>query len=657
MQQAYDGFWGRVLRIDLSRGKAEVETLDPKLFRRYFGGRNLALFFLLRELAPEVDALSPENLLVFTTSILTGAPISGQGRHTAAARSPLSGGLADSQCGGYWGAELKFAGYDGLIVIGRAENPVYILIEDEQVQILPADHLHGKTTGEGQEYFTQTHGQRARVLQIGPAGENLVRYANITADLHNFHGRGGLGAVMGSKNLRAVVVRGTHRKLRLADPQSLNRIATWFSRSVKNHPAVSLHHELGTAKGIVPVSVAGILPTYNFQDGSFEQAEAISGETMKAELQGETETCYGCAVSCKRSVKGERGKFIVTRQYGGPEYESIGLLGSNLGVGDITAVAACNQLCNALGLDTISTGATLSWALECFERGLLDEADTQGVRLRWDDAETYYDLISDIAYRRGLGDLLAEGSRRAAQRTGGGSERYAMQVKGQELPNHEPRGKWGVGLGYAVSPTGGDHLQAAHDPWFIHPGDASTEFNWVDLTDLNPVGLIDPVPAEDLSGAKVRLFVYLQQIWGFHDVLDWCIFTAVPEFRAISLNQLVSAIAAVTGWNTSLFELMKCGQRGVTMARAFNVLRGFGAADDSLPERFFEPMRAGTLQGHAIHRQAFEEGRALYYGMLGWDEQGHPTRAALEELGVGWIWPLLANKPASAGAESNPPCA
>ncbi len=638
MEQKYPGFWGRFLRIDLSEGSVRVEELDPLLYRRYMGGRNLALHFLLNELPLNADPLGPENLLVFATSVVTGAPISGQGRHTAAALSPLTGGLADSQCGGVWGAELKFAGYDGLIVSGRASQPVYILIEDETVQILTAAHLWGQTTGEAQAYFNLQHTPKARVLQIGPAGENRVRFANITADLRNFHGRGGLGAVMGSKNLRAIVVRGSHRKLKVADPQALNKVATWFSRSTKNHPAVGLHHELGTSKGIVPVSVAGILPTYNFQDGSFDGAEAISGETMKRELDGKTETCFACAVSCKRSVEGERGKFKITREYGGPEYESIGLLGSNLGVDDIFAVAACNELCNKLGLDTISTGATLSWALECFERGLLGEAATGGLKLEWNDPETFYGLIEAIAYRRGFGDLLAEGSLRAARQVGGDAERYAMQVKGQELPNHEPRGKWGVGLGYAVSPTGGDHLQAAHDPWFTHPGDNSTEFNWVDLTDLNAVGLFDPVPAEDLSPAKVRLFVYLQQIWGFHDVLDWCIFTAVPEFRAISLNQLAEVLGAVTGWQTSLFELMKAGERGVTMARAFNVRCGFSAADDTLPERFFEPMRAGTLKGHFIDRAAFEQALSLYYGMLGWDADGVPTRARLEELGIGWVW-------------------
>lgn len=641
MEQKYFGFWGRILRVDLTKGQTATEEPDPRLYRLYMGGSNLALHYLIKEIPQGIDAFDARNKIAFMTSCTTGAPISGQARHTAASLSPLTGGLADSQCGGWWGAELKFAGWDGIIIEGTSPEKVYLYIEDDKVEILPAEELWGKETGEVQSLLKQLHSDKVHILQIGPSGENLVRYANITSDLRNFHGRGGLGAVMGSKNLRAIVVKGSNRKIRAADPEGLNNIATWFARSTKGHPAISLHHELGTSKGIVPVSVSGILPTYNFQDGSFSGAEGISGETMKKVLNGKTETCFACAVSCKRSVEGERGKFKVSRNYGGPEYETIGLFGSNLGVDDIVAVAECNERCNALGLDTISTGATLGWAIECFERGLIDEADTGGIKLKWNDPGTNLKLIEMIARREGFGKILSEGSLRAARSVGRGTEHYAMQVKGQELANHEPRGKWGVGLGYAVSPTGADHLQAAHDPWFSKPGDYSKECNWVDLEDLSPIGITDPVPSEDLSGAKVRLFVYLQYIWSLHDVLDWCIFTSVPEFRAMSLKQLVEIVTCVTGWRTSLFELLKAGERGVTMARAFNYLHGLTKEDDRLPERFFEPMRGGTLKGHFIDREQFNKALELYYGMMGWNEAGMPTEAKLEELGVGWIWTML----------------
>lgn len=637
MEQKYFGFWGRILRVNLTTGTWDAIEPDPREYRLYMGGRNMALNFLIKELSSAVDPLSPENKLIFMTSPTTGTPISGQSRTTGAALSPLTGGLADSQCGGWWGAELKFSGWDGIILEGRSHQQVYLSIEDDRIEILPANDLWGKETGEVQTLLHKAHSDKAKILQIGPAGENMVRFANITCDLRHFYGRGGLGAVMGSKNLRAIVVRGSRRKIKTADPEGLKNIATWFAKSTKDHPAISVHHELGTAKGVVPLSVQGMLPAYNFQDGSFMDAEAVSGEAMQAELGAGTETCFACAVKCKRVLEGERNGHKATRQYGGPEYESLDSLGPQIGVNDIFAIGEANERCNALGLDTISTGVTLAWAVECFERGLLDKSDTNGITLKWNDPQTYLKLVEMISRREGFGSILAEGSLRASRIIGRGTEEFSMQVKGQELPSHEPRGKWGVGLGYAVSPTGGDHLQAAHDPWFTQPGDYSMESNWVDLEDLSPLGIIDPVPSEDLSPAKVRLFVYLQYLWGLHDVIDWCIFTTVPEFRAISLNQLVEVVRSVTGWRTSLFELVKAGERGITMARSFNYLFGFTDKDDYLPKRFFEPMRGGTLQGHFIDREQFEKALKLYYGMQGWNNEGRPTMAKLEELAIGWV--------------------
>ncbi len=644
MEQKHAGFWGRILRVNLSTSESWVEEPDTIIFRKYLGGRNLALHYLLTENPAGTDAFGPDNRLVMMTSVTTGAPISGQGRHTIAARSPLTGGLADAQCGGFWGAELKFASYDGLIVQGRSEKPVVVNIHDDLVEILPADSLWGLETGETYEALQDRHGKQAKTLLIGPAGENLVRYAMIAHDLHHFAGRGGLGAVMGSKKLKAIIVQGSHRTPKLADPERLQRISGWFLSTLKEHPAIRVHHELGTPKGVVPLNEAGMLPAYNFQDGSFADAAAVSGEAMQRELGTAARTCYRCGVACKRTLEGSRDNYRISKSYGGPEYESLCALGPLVGVDDIYAVAQSNQLCNALGLDTISTGVTIAWAVECFERGLLDAQDTAGIILRWNDPPTYHRLIGLISRREGFGNLLAEGSRRAATKIGRGSERLAMQVKGQEFPSHEPRGKWGVGLGYAVSPTGADHLQAAHDVWFSGLGRYDSDVGWVDLEDLSQLGVVEPVPSEDLSAAKVRLFVYLQYVWGLHDVLDWCIFTTVPEFRAMSLSQLVEIVQAITGWRTSLFELLKAGERGITMARCFNIREGFSDRDDTLPERMFEPMREGRLKGHKIDRIEFQKALKLYYGMMGWDESGVPTQAKLEELNVGWVGKMIRSR-------------
>ncbi len=641
MESEHNGFWGRILRINLTDGTWDIEKPDPGIYRRYMGGRSLALYYLLNEMESGVEPLGPDNKLIFMTSPTTGAPISGQARHTVAARSPLTGGIADSQSGGWWGAELKFAGWDGIIVEGQSSKPVYVNIEDDNVEILDAENLWGKRTGDVQDSLQEIHSNKHRIVQIGPAAENLVRFAAITSDLRHYSARGGIGTVMGSKRLRAIAVRGSNRKLKIADSEKLKEIAGWFNRSVKDHPALSVQHELGTPKGVVPLNVMGLLPNYNFQDGSFDNVEAVSGETMEKEIGAGTHTCFACAVSCKRSVKGESGAFAVTDRYGGPEYESLDSLGPQLGVDNLVAISQANELCNALGMDTISSGVTIAWAVECFERGLITKEDTGGIELKWGDPETNLKLLQMIADREGFGDILAEGSMRASQKLGRGTEKYTMQVKGQEIPAHEPRGKWGVGLGYAVSPTGADHLQAGHDTAYTEKGDFSKEFNWADLEDLSPLGIIDPIPAEELSPAKVRLFMYLQFIWGLHDVLDWCIFTTVPEVRAIGLNKFVEVVSAITGWRTSLFELLKAGERGITMARAFNCREGFTSEDDTLPDRFFEPMREGNLKDHYIDPEEFKEALQLYYGMMGWNEQGVPTRAKLAELDIDWVWDKL----------------
>jgi aldehyde:ferredoxin oxidoreductase len=448
---------------------------------------------------------------------------------------------------------------------------------------------------------------------------------------------------MGSKNLRAIAVRGSHRRLKTADSQKLKELARWYAKGVKDNKGLSFLHEFGTSGGVLGSSNFGNLPTFNHQDCSFAGAERITGQELERIAGKGTRSCFGCAVACKRVVEGRSGRFEVTGEYGGPEYESIASLGSQLGLDDPIAVAQANELCNAFGLDTISTGVTIAWAIECFERKLISKEDTGGLELRWNDPDTVLELIGMITRREGFGDVLAEGCLRAARKMGRGTELYAMQIKGQELPAHEPRGKWAAGLGFAVSPTGADHLQAAHDVYFAQAVE-STDDHWIRQEDLTQVGLLEPFPKEDLSPKKVRLFVYLQFIWALHDVLDWCLFTSKTEFRHMRLDHIVEAMRYITGWRTNLFELLKAGERAITMARAFNVREGFRRKDDTLPQRLFEPIRDGTLAGHYIDREEFEKALGLYYGMMGWNEEGRPNRAKLEELGVGWVGDMFGGK-------------
>lgn len=625
------GYTGKILRVDLSSGKISIEEHGEVFYRRYLGGRALALYYLLKELRPKADPLGPENLLVFAPGVITGAPIQGASRFSVAAKSPLTETYGEAEAGGHWGPELKFAGYDAVVVKGRAEKPVYLWIHDGEAELRDASHLWGLPTKEAQEQIRKELGDPAiRVAQIGPAGERLVRFACIVNELSDVNGRGGMGAVMGSKRLKAIAVRGK-RGLEFKDPEKLKQLAKWFNENLAGNPDASGLREVGTSQYILALNASGGLPTRNFKEGTFEGAEQISGERMKKMFQVGQKACYACSIACKRVVKVEE-PYQVDPAYGGPEYECLASLGSCCGVSDLEAVVKANELCNAYGMDAISTGVSIAFAMECFEHGILTERDTGGLELRFGNAEALVKLVEHIAKREGIGDVLAEGVKRAAQRIGKGAERFAIHVKGKEVPMHEGRWKQGVGFGYAVSPTGADHVQMEHDPCFEEPG--------LFLEQLKPLGIIEPVPSVDLGPKKLRLFVYLQHWWSLGNCLDICLFTTAPV-RVWKMHHVVEIVRAVTGWDVSLWELMKVGERATTMARAFNVREGLTRADDTLPERLFSPLPRGPLEGLKLSREELDRALSLYYQMMGWDEQGVPTRAKLEELDVGWVADLL----------------
>lgn len=598
------------------------------------GGTTLGVYYLMKEVPHKIDPMDPLNKLFFTTSPLTGVKFSGNARHSVSCVSPLTGGLASSEAGGWWGAALKLAGYDAIAIEGTSEKPVYLFVSDEGSELLDAADLWGKTTGDVQLILKERHGKTCRVLQTGPAGENLVHYACITNELRHFNGRGGTGAVMGRKKIRAIVVKNERVTLPTHDPERLKELSLYLSKDIKNHPALGPHGELGTTRFLLPTNAGGMLPTHNFRNGSFEDAEKVSGEEIYRLYGDGSHTCFGCAVSCKRKMKKIEDYKHNTALYGGPEYETMGNLGPLLGINDPKAIVELGALCNALGLDTISTGAVLAWYIEVCQKEPELLPKGAPVADKWNDSETMKELIELIVNQEGIGALLAKGSKAAAGILGGHSLEYAMQVKGQEFPAHEPRGKWGVGLGMAVNAAGADHLVAAHDVVFDHEGDDGTTFGGADLTDINPVGLVDVVPSKTLSPAKVRNFVYLQQLWSLMDTLSWCKFTAVPETRSYRLNQVVEFVEKVTGWQTSLFELMKTAERGINLSRLFNIRMGFTKTDDNLPERMFKPLESGLLKGQKIDREEFKAALDLYYEMMGWDEGGIPRYGKLAELGI-----------------------
>ena len=613
---------GRRLRVDLSKRELKIEEIGEKLLRKYLGGKSLGLYYLLKEMSPGIDPFEPENLLIFSIGATAGVPLPGFSRFSVLGKSPLTGGFGEAEAGGYWGPELKYSGFNIVSITGASHKPVFLWICDGEAELRDATAIWGLKSKEAQEAIRRDVGEPlARVALIGPAGEKLVRYSCIVSDLKFANGRSGLGAVMGSKKLKAVAVRGS-RKPEYKNQDKLRELARWFSENWKNHPPAVSRSRFGTAEMVLPLNVDGILPTRNFIKGTFDQAEEISGEAMAKTILLEAEGCYACPIRCKRVVKG-RPPFETDPSYGGPEYETIGAFGSLCEVGDLNAISFANQLCNAYGMDTISTGCTIAYAMECYENGILTMRDSDGLDLRFGNAEAMVKMVEMIGERRGIGDLLAEGVRIASKKIKG-SERYALHVKGKEIPMHEPRGKTGLALQYAFSASGADHMQAAHDPSFEKS-----------IESIMPLGIHETVNRLSLGPEKVRLFKALHLWWNLLDCLDVCKFAIKPHSVGVfNVNHLVEILNAATGWDTSLYELMVASERALNMSRLLNVREGFTEHDDDLPRRFFEPLGSGPRAGAKISEEEFSKSVKSFYEMMGWNEQGAPTQSKLHELGL-----------------------
>jgi aldehyde:ferredoxin oxidoreductase len=644
------GYHGKIARVDLTAGQVSIETPDDSFYRTYVGGHGFLAYFLYKEIPVGSDPLGPLNRLVFATGPLTGLPFAGSGRHAVGAKSPLTGGYGGGEAGGFWGSEFKRAGFDALIVEGVSPSPVYIWITDGQIEIRDASHLWGLECKPAEEAVrAELSDTRVRFAQIGPAGENLVRYATISNDLNEFVGRGGMGAVMGSKRLKGVAVRGKQLP-EVADMKAVLALNKWMATEGKRlYTGLA---ELGTAGETLGSSMKGNLPTLNFRFGHWpgrglpamhgdapdqdrepaaptescltsdghNGAVAITGQTMKETgLLTGTEGCFACGVKCKRVVE-SHGRYEIDPDYGGPEYETIGMMGSNCGIDDLEAVAYANMRLGALGMDSVSCGGTIAWAMECVEKGIIPQADLSGLDLRFGGLEAWLQVIEMIAHRQGFGDLLAEGSYRAAQRYGEEAVALAPVVKKQEHPAHEPRVKHGLGLGYMVSPTGADHMHNLHDTGYTKR-----------TTNLHPLGIFKPLPANDLSAEKVRMVAYTVNWRHFQNSAIYCMF--LPW----TMEQVTDLMQAATGWKSSLFELVKVGERVNTLSRLFNLREGLTHETDKLARRFLTAFESGPLKGVAVPEAQIMEARGRYYSMMGWDpETGVPTEGKLMELNLTW---------------------
>lgn len=587
-----NGWMGKVLVVDLTRGKIATAPLDMEMARLFIGGRGLGARLLWDLVGPEVEPLSAENVLIIATGPMTATGFQTSNRFSVTTKSPLTGTVLDANSGGTWGMRFKRAGYDALIVKGRAPQPVWLEITPDGVTLNDAAHLWGMTVPQASEALGQ-HKNRRNVLCIGPAGENLVRFAAIMNDVSRAAARGGVGAVMGSKNLKAIVVEGDLR-VDFEDKDRFRFIQYEATKVLKANPITSqAFPEFGTAVNMNILNGLGALPTRNFQESYFEQADAISGEAIAEQILVDNDACWACPIGCTRVTQTSRAKGE------GPEYESAWAFGAACGISDLEAVTEANYLCNDLGMDTITAGSTIACAMELSERGLLDSD------LRFGRADLLRETVESIAYRRGLGDRLAEGSYRLAEQCG--VPELSMSVKKLEMPAYDPRGLQGQGLLFATSNRGACHMRG----------------NMLGLEALGVPKLIDRLQVQGKGG-----YVILNQNGSAaQDSLVACKFANI----AVADEYFARALSALTGINFPTGEMLRAGERIWTLERLYNLREGFTRADDTLPPRLLNEPATGNSAGEVSHLAPMLE---EYYRARGWTSEGVPRPEKLAELGL-----------------------
>ncbi|HKZ87168.1 MAG TPA: aldehyde ferredoxin oxidoreductase family protein [Anaerolineae bacterium] len=604
----YYGYSGAILRINLTDRRVTREPIDRKLCEDYVGGRGLTSYLLYREMDPAIDPLGPENKLMFGAGPLTGTGAVAASRYVVVCKSPLTGTIACSNSGGFFGPEMKFAGYDAIIFEGKAQKPVYVWINDEHVEIRPADHLWGKTPEEIDDAVRAATNPLTKVACIGPAGEKLSLLAGVVNDRQRLAARSGVGAVMGSKNLKAVAVRGTG-SIRLADPESFWFAALDVLKKVVNDPvSFGSFRAYGTANLVNLINEMGAYPTRNFQEEVFEGAAATSGEAIAENILLKNRACFACPIACTRVSEVKDGPYQGRGE--GPEYETTWAFGALCGVSNLEAIAKANFLCRDYGIDSISAGATVACAMELFEKGYAPESDI-GFPLRFGDAEAMIRATIVMGERDGeFGALMADGSYRLAAHYG--HPELFMGVKKLEMAAYSPRVFQGMALHYATSNRGACHVRG-------------------NTVAAELYGIPKYVPPDALEGKEELVRRPFQNSTAFVDSSGICLFTKF----AITHREIVSMMAPATGIDFTFDKSIVQGDRIWNMERLFNLRAGFTAADDTLPDRMLEPVPGGPRAGS---RAELQKNLQTYYQLRGWDERGVPTRQKLAELGLEDIW-------------------
>ncbi|AJD32165.1 MULTISPECIES: aldehyde ferredoxin oxidoreductase family protein [Clostridium] len=598
------GYNGKILRIDLTNRECTLEPLDEEKAKKFIGARGLGVKTLLEEIDPKIEPLSIENKLVIVTGPITGAPMPTSGRYMVVTKAPLTGTIAISNSGGKWGTELKNAGYDMIIVQGKSDVPVYVNIEDDKIEIKEANHLWGKTSLETTEILCNENNERAKVLCIGPAGEKLSLMAAIMNDIDRAAGRGGVGAVMGSKNLKAIVVKGSG-KVKVFNEEEAKKVSLEKIKILREDPVAGGGlPTYGSAVLVNIINENGVHPVRNFQKSYTDEADKISGETLTEDCLVRKNPCYRCPIACGRWVKLDDGT-----ECGGPEYETLWSFGSDCDVYDLNAINVANMLCNEYGLDTISAGATIAAAMELYEKGYIKDEDIKedGLSLKWGDAEAVVGWTKKMALREGFGDKMADGSYRLCESYG--VPEFSMTVKKQELPAYDPRGIQGHGITYAVNNRGGCHIKG----YMISP---------------EILGYPEKLDRFSLEGKAAYAKVF-HDLTAVIDSLGLCIFTTF----GLGVQDYVDMYNVVVGGKLHDAEsIMEAGDRIWTLEKLFNLEAGIDSSHDTLPKRLLkEPIPEGPSKG-CVHK--LSELLPEYYAVRGWDKNGIPTEDTLKKLGL-----------------------
>jgi len=621
------GYHHKILHVKLDNLSTYIEEPDDIFYRLYVGGGLLGAFYLLKLTQPGIDPLSPDNLLIFSNSVIAGFPAAGLVRYIVTAKSPLTNGIGETRCEGSWAVSLKKSGFDAIIFHGASDSPVGLMIDNGRISFFDADNLWGKTVGETNDALEEKYGDNINVAAIGPAGENLVRFSSIISSRTHQAQRMGMGAVMGSKNLKAIVLRGGELPP-IADHDSYQRINKNFRRDIPTNVLSSWQKDLpGFAVWVHTHGIDAALDVENYRTAIFKSVDAYQQDNWLPMYRG-VAPCPGCANDC---MKIYHSADDLDPRASAIHQEITGALGPNIGTSDIKVILRFNNLCNQWGLDPVSLGFTLSFAMEAYENNLITSAATDGLELRFGNDKAALEMARRIVYREGLGDLLAEGCKRAALEIGKGSEKYAMHVKGLELVPFEPRSQTNLALGYATAPIGPRYDICEHD-W-----DFDTKVGWDhSLVFTRTLGILERIPMEFIGAKKVRNFKALNDLWSGADALGYCIFAIAPT-RILSLEIMADMLSAITGWETSSYEIMRWGERRNHLLRVYNNREGLTPDDDWLPDRFFdESIDSGVKKGGKLDRNAFRAAIQIYYEMMGWDELGQPRHATLYDHHLEW---------------------